>query len=404
MQRMISLPLSVHASEFAPVDEVTASGPYTVVIHLKTRFTPLTAVLATFAGVVLSPTQLTKLGADFGTDPVCVGPFMFDDRVVGDSVTVVKSPWYYDRKRVYLDKIVFKTLPDSAAAAAALKAGDIQVLDNVSPTELRGVEQTSGLRTFPAKGLGWRGIVINIGNRSGCCNQLGNSYQNVGTPLASSAVLRQAFEEAIDRDALNRIVFNGTTQPGCTPVSPSSASFDASIRCTPYDPAHARKLVAQSGFPNPTVHLAVTATPENVLFAQFLQEEERQVGINVVIDQVASLTPLQETGTFETMLAGPGTGANTDGNFFEWFATSGSRNAGGYSNPRLDAILANSRKATSPKALATLYHAAQQILANDRPAIFLFHSVRYTGVAAGVTGVEERSADLLLRVAFAQLG
>jgi ABC-type transport system substrate-binding protein len=81
--------------------------------------------------------------------------------------------------------------------------------------------------------------------------------------------------------------------------------------------------------------------------------------------------------------------------------TSGSRNFGGYSNPRLDLILANSRKATTPKALATLYHAAQQILVNDRPVIFLYHSVRYAAVSSGVTGVQLRP-DLVLRVAFAQ--
>ena len=64
----------------------------------------------------MSPTQLAKLGANFGTNPICVGPFMFDHRVVGDSVTVIKSPYYYDQKDVHLDKIVFKAETDAAAA------------------------------------------------------------------------------------------------------------------------------------------------------------------------------------------------------------------------------------------------------------------------------------------------
>ena len=54
--------------------------------------------------------------------------------------------------------------------------------------------------------LGWRGIVINIGNKNGVGNL---PYANVGTPLASSAKLRQAFEEAIDRNTLNKVVFGG---------------------------------------------------------------------------------------------------------------------------------------------------------------------------------------------------
>ena len=91
---------------------------------------------------MLSPTAIAKRGASFSADPICVGPFMFDHRVVGDNVTLVKSPYYYDQGDVFLDKIVYKPMPDAAAAAAALEAGDIQVIDNVSPTQLRPCKRT----------------------------------------------------------------------------------------------------------------------------------------------------------------------------------------------------------------------------------------------------------------------
>ena len=83
------------------------------------------------------------------------------------------------------------------------------MLDQVSTTELPGVQQTSSLRVIQAPQLGWQGIVINIGNQNGVGNL---PYTNVGTPLASSAKLRQAFEEAIDRNALNKVVFGGLVQ------------------------------------------------------------------------------------------------------------------------------------------------------------------------------------------------
>jgi peptide/nickel transport system substrate-binding protein len=303
---------------------------------------------------------------------------------------------------VHFDKIVFKPIPDGPTAAAALKAGDLQALDSISPSELSGVQQTSSLRVLETSGLGWRGIIINIGNSG---NGPGNPpYTNVGTPLASSPALRQAFEEAIDRSALNKVVFDGTTQTGCTPFAPASQSFDASIRCTPYDPADARKLVARSGIANPTVHWLTTTATDNVRLAQFLQAEEAAVGINVVIDTVDSATVAANvaSGNFDTMLAGPASGANPDVNFYRYFASSGSSNFGGYSNPRLDLILSNTRNANTPAALRTLYHAAQQILIADRPAIILYHSARYAGVRDDVAGVQQFSADLVLRVAFAQ--
>ena len=132
---------------------------------------------------------------------------------------MIKSPYYYDQKDVHLDKIVFKPMPDAAAAAAALKAGDIQVLDSVSPTELPGVQQNSSLRVLQRPSSAGAGVIINIGNRNGVGNL---PYTNVGTPLASSPKLRQAFEEAIDRNALNKVVFGGLYQPSCTPIPPAN--------------------------------------------------------------------------------------------------------------------------------------------------------------------------------------
>jgi ABC-type transport system substrate-binding protein len=58
--------------------------------------------------------QLQKLGANFGIDPVGVGPFMYDSQAPGVSMTVIKSPYYYNRYAVYFDKIVFLNLPDTA--------------------------------------------------------------------------------------------------------------------------------------------------------------------------------------------------------------------------------------------------------------------------------------------------
>jgi peptide/nickel transport system substrate-binding protein len=388
------------SGELTEVDGVTASGPYTVVIHLKTQFTPLTSTFATQQGIVMSPTQLAKLGNNFGTDPICVGAFMYDHRVPGDNITVIKSPYYYNQGAVHLDKIVYKPIPDAPTAAAALRAGDIQVVDNLSPSDLPDIQQSSSLRVLHANGLGWRGIFINLGNKNG---EGSPPYANVGTPLASSPLLRQAFEEAIDRSALNSIVFAGTTQPGCTPLSPASPMYDPTIKCTQFDPADARKLVARSGFSNPTVHFLAAATTDMLLLAQFIQAEEAAVGINVVIDQAdnATVNSPAASGNFDTLLSGPAGNGDTNHILFNYFATSGESNATGYSNPQLDEILANTHKAISPKALKTLYHAAEEILAADRPVIFLYHSVRYAAFSSSVTGVQLRP-DLILQVKFAQ--
>jgi peptide/nickel transport system substrate-binding protein len=282
------------------VKSVTASGPYTVVIRLKSRFTPLPWRLGS-AGYILSPAQVAKVGDGFGASPVCVGPFKYDNRVPGDRVTVIKSPYYYRQGAVHLDKIVFKVASDAAAAAAALKAGDLQVLDSISTAELQGIEQIPSLRVIPASGLGYVAVWVNVGNGNGVGKL---PYSNPGTPLASSPKLRKAFEEAIDRKALGRVVFGGHVQPACTPVSPASPWYDPTIKCTPYDPADARKLVAASGIPSPTVHLMTLNTTDRLRLAQFIQAEEAAVGIDVEIDSADSPTVLGRAtaGDYEAWL------------------------------------------------------------------------------------------------------
>jgi peptide/nickel transport system substrate-binding protein len=398
LKRDQTLKGSARASEISPVDNVTASGQYSVVIHLKAPYSPLTAQLADRAGMIMSPAAIDKLGDKFATAPVCVGPFNYDSRVAGDSITLTKSTQYYNKKNVHLDKIVFKVENDAAAAAAALKAGDLQVLDGIDSTQLPGIRATKSLRVVKQTGLGYQGLTLNIGNKNG----LLKGYSNVGTPIASNASLRKAFEMAIDRKAMNKVVFGGTVLPGCTPLSPSSAWYDPAVKCMPYNPTQAKKLVEQSGVSNPTVHLMVPTGSVALRQAQFLQAEEDAVGIKVVIDSTDFVTSLAkaDAGTYDTFQIGWSGRVDPDGNIFQFVHTLGSQNDSGYTNPRLDLILNNARKAATEKARATLYRAAQKILLEDRPLIYLYHNVTRTGLSTKLKGVQ-LFPDTLARVAFA---
>ena len=71
-------------------------------------------------------------------------------------------------------------------------------------------------------------------------------------------------------------------------------------------------------------------------------------------------------------------------------------NESGYSNPRLDFVLANGLKASQPKARAVYYHVAQQIIHDDRPVIFLYDTVTFAAYSTNLTGVELTSGGLLI--------
>jgi peptide/nickel transport system substrate-binding protein len=382
------------------MDRIRAAGPHTVVIHLSKPFYPMLRVLSGVSAMIMSRTQLAKLGADFSKNPICVGAFKYENRVAGDSITVVRSPYYYDKKKVHLDKIVFKVANDAAAAVAALRAGDLHALDLIAPTNLPSVRRTSSLRLVKQTQSGFQAITFNIGNKWG----VGKPKENVGTPFARSQNLRKAFDLAIDRKATGKVVLAGEMIPDCTPVSPATAWFDRTIACTRHDPAEARRIVRAANISNLTIHLLSTNLTDEVRMATAIQAQEAAVGINVVPDIVDAATRNARVaaGKYEARVGPNWTSCSIpDQCTYQFLHTTGQQNSSGYSKPRLDALLDKARQAPTAKAVKALYHQALKIIVMDRPQLYLGHAIKYAGVSKRVTGVQFYP-DVMLRVKFAQ--
>ena len=135
LERHLTFKGSTRVSEISPIGSVDVSGS-SVVLHLKQPFSPLTAQLADRAGMIMSPKALADHGDTFGTNPVCVGAFMFKERVAGDHITLVKSPHYYDKAKVHAATIRFRIMTDPSSRTQSLRAGDIQVADRVQSTDV----------------------------------------------------------------------------------------------------------------------------------------------------------------------------------------------------------------------------------------------------------------------------
>jgi peptide/nickel transport system substrate-binding protein len=403
LDRDKTLPRSARASELSPVTSVDTSGDSTVILHLSARYSPLTAQLADRAGMVMSPKQLDALGDKFATNPVCVGPFMFKDRTAGDHITLTKSPYYYDKKDVHLDTIVWKILTDPAARAANLRAHDVDVAEGLASTDLPSISHDSSLQLFKATSIGYQGITVNIGNSKG----LGKlPYTNTGTAIAKSADLRQAFELALDRKVINKVVFGGTTNPDCFPVAPGTPWYAATkgIPCNlTADVKGAKAAFARSGAsPGVTVHLMLGTDPVAARLGQVIQSMEKPIGINVVLDPTEFVTSLnhEDAGQFETFAIGWSGRIDADGNIYNFLQTTGSQNDSGYSNPVVDRALNNERKAASLQARLVDFHAALAQAAKDRPVIYLYHAVNRDAQSKKVGGVQ-LFGDGLVRVQFA---
>jgi peptide/nickel transport system substrate-binding protein len=389
LDRHKTLPRSTRASELAPVTSIDTQGNNAVILHLNNRYAPITAQLADRAGMIMSPKALNDLGDKFATNPVCVGPFMFKDRTAGDHITLVKSPYYYAKSRVHLDTIVFKIITDPSARSQNLRAHSIDVEDRIPSTELQAIAHDNSLRVAKSISIGYQGITINIGNKNG----LNKTYENIGTAFAKSADLRRAFELALDRKVINKLVFGGTQQPGCFPFPAASpyAAANKGISChLTANVAAAKAAFKKSGATAPVdVHIIIGTDPIAARLGAVLQSMEKPIGFNLVLEPTEFTAALnrQDAGKYETFAVGWSGRVDPDGNFYQFVNTKGSQNVSGYTNSVVDKATNQARAVLKLNKRIAAYHTALVQVMKDLPLIYLYNPINRFGVAKNVGGV-----------------
>ena len=396
---------SSRAGDLASVASVETVGDDTVKLHLKAPSAPLLSLLADRAGMILSPTQLKKLGAaKFATNPVCVGAFKYTDRVAGDHITLDKSPYYYDRDKVRLKRIIFKIITDGPVRASNLRSGDVDVAERLEPFDVVSIKGDSSIHLKSTTSIGYQGLTINSGNTDGT----GKPFHpgKVDTPLATHPELREAFEAALDRDVINKVVFYNQVTPDCGPISPASPWFDRGLRCPARNLARARQLVQQSGVKTPIpVRLLIQADSQQERLAQVVQAMAREAGFAVKVEASEFTTALDrgDQGDFDVFSIGWSGRIDPDGNLFNLVGSEGPLNYGGQANPEVDNGLADGRTTSETDKRRDIYKRVVGTLRQDRSNIYLYHDTLFTGSRDDVTGVEVRP-DGLPRVYFANVG
>ena len=394
LDRHRTLKESGRASELAPVTGVKVVDPSTVRITLSAPFAPLTAQLADRAGMVMSPKQLKKLGEKFATDPVCVGPFKYASRSEGDSIVLERAPDYYDAAKVKLDKLTFKIIVESSARASNLRSGDVDVIDRLEPTDLPTIKKDSKLQTLAVTSLGYQGLTVNVGNKNG----LGKPPGKVKTPLASEPKLREAFDAAIDRKAIAKIVYDNGVEPACSPISPVNPLHDESLECPGRDVAKAKKLVQESGAKTPVpVTMMLNTDAVALRLGQTIQAMTKEAGFDVKLQPTEFTSSLDkgDAGDYDTFQIGWSGRVDPDGDIYEFVASKGSQNIAGYKSDELDGLLNKARSTNDEAERKELYKQAVAVVNRDRPLIYLFHEKFITGASKQVAGLQVFGDGLL---------
>lgn len=395
---------SARSSELASVESVEVVDEFTVQVNLNAPFSPLTSVLADRSGMIMSPTALEEKGEDFGTDPVCVGPFRFSDRVAQDRIEVVKDSNYYDADNVHLDQVTYLIIADSTTRFNNLLSGDVEVLDRVAPTDVAALEAEADLSLISSESLGYQGITVNVGNADGVTQPPGPLADEFASPLSEDAAVRQALEMSLDREAINEAVFRGQFAPACGPISPASPlSSDESQACPPYDPAAAMDLLAQAGVETPVQFEMMIGTDAQARrLGEAIQAQAAEGGFEIELNptEFSAALDLGDQGQYQTFQIGWSGRVDPDGNIASFLTTQAPLNMAGYSNAEADRLIEAARASTDVAERRQLYGELMPIVRQDAPIIYLYRQKNLTGVSGTVTGVEVYG-DGLLRFAHA---
>jgi peptide/nickel transport system substrate-binding protein len=393
--------LSQRTSEIKPVDSVEVVDPMTVQLNLAQPFAPLTSILADRAGMVLSPAALNQYGDKFGQHPVCVGPFSFSSRPNPDEINLVRSQFYYDRDKVTLPGVTFKVVTQANVRAADLRSGDVDVVDRAGPQDVPTLQADPNLRLDGVTSLGYQGITVNIGNAHGATNPTAP----VNTPLARDPRLREAFELSLDRDVINKVVFNGSYVPDCSPIPPNSP-WAVPVQCSHRDIDQARKLVAASGVPTPIhVGLMVQNTTIYEQLGTIIQAMAKDAGFAVDIQPTEFSTGLNrgKNGQFDTFQVGWSGRLDADQNISQQYLPNNAQNYGGNNDPKINSLINEARQSTDPAQRKQLYTQLVQTLQDELGIIFLYHEKYELALKKSVSGVAFYG-DGLIRLKQARLG
>jgi peptide/nickel transport system substrate-binding protein len=364
LDRHLTMPSSFRKPELAAVDHVDIVGPLTIKIVLKTPYSPLIAQLTDRAGMMISPKAAKEEGDKFGLHPVCAGPYKFVERVQQDRIVFEKFADYWNKDNIHIDRIVYLPLVDATVRLANLKSGGLDLIERLLATDIKAVQADPKLKLSTAIELGYQGVTLNIGN------------DKAKGPLSQSAKVRQALDLAIDRDAINQVVFNGEFKPGNQWVNPDHPYYQKAFPVPGRDVARAKALLKEAGVATPvSVDFMVPKGAETEAVAQVIQSMAAEVGFDMKIRVTEFATSLKqaEAGEYQAFMLAWSGRIDPDGNSYIFLKTGAPQNYSAWSNPDADKALDDARLINDQGQRKAIYEKLTKLALDEEPILYIFH-------------------------------
>jgi peptide/nickel transport system substrate-binding protein len=257
-----------HRQRYENIASVRVVDDYTVAVTLSKPDASFLLTLARQGSVIYPEEAVSTLKSA----PVGTGPFVFGEWVRGDRLVLVRNPSYHVRGLPRLSRVTYRFIADPNSALAALKAGDV----DVSGFGL-GPEHVAELQKDPR-------FQVIVGETT---NDVILAMNNTRKPYTDVRV-RRALTHAIDKEEVLRGAMFGFGRILGSNVDPLNPYFVDLSKAMPYDPARARKLLAEAGYPN-GFDAVLKVSPQyyyTVRTGEILVDQLAKVGVRVRLEQI----------------------------------------------------------------------------------------------------------------------
>jgi len=358
------------------VGSIEAVDNDTVVFKLKRIEAPFIANMGMDFAAIVSPTAVLKHGLEYKSHPVGTGPFKFVQWIKDGKIVLEKNAKYWDKGGPYLDKIIFRCIPENSVRFLELKTGNIDICQMPNPEDIDLAKKDPNMKLVSQPGM-------NIGYLS----------FNHTKPLWQDKSIRQAFAYAINKKAIVDNIYYGLGQVAKNTIPPTLWGYNDEIQDYPYDPEKAKKLLAEAKFFDKlkaagqdkitlwSMPVPRPYNPNGMKVGEAMQADLKKLGVEVelVTFEWGTYLKKQRTQPKEMDLFQLGwTGDNGDPDNFLLVLLDGMADPNirtQWKNQEYHDTILKAKTTVDVKERTRLYHYAQKLIHDEVPMINVAHSL-----------------------------
>jgi peptide/nickel transport system substrate-binding protein len=332
------------------VRDVEIVDPLLIRFHLKEPwpdFMTFYGTTATAAGIVVPKKYLTEVGDDgFKKAPIGAGPYKFVSTKPGIEVVLEANPGYW-RRVPNIKTLLMRSVPEATTRALMLKTGEADIAFALDGTDAEGIKNDPNLKIVATKhaSIFWLEMTEQWDPKS---------------PWHDIRV-RQAANFALDRQKISEVGCLGFCPPAGV-IVPRVMDFALQVPPHPYDPAKAKKLLAEAGYPNGFDAGEFTPNPGFPSTADSIMNYLNAVGIKLRMRQMERATfyaNWTERKLRGVLMVGAGNSGNAASRVDAFMQSKGTYAYGGY--PEIDELFKQQAGERDAKKREAILHKIQQL-------------------------------------------